>query len=318
MAEDKIFNLLGKYSYSRLEKYINCPYAYKLAYVDGKYVSANSLALGIGTLLHKVNEYICSCIINKVDIDYDKVLDFIDNAGPNGPDLLIPGSEKGKDEEIRGVNLLKKEFFEDWLSVDTKSGKSMKQKIKDFCANIHYLEDEFKNSDWKPYKVEDPFEFNFKGVTFKGFIDRIDINEKTGALRVIDYKTKDKAFDSKELATPLQFVVYAMAVMNKYGKMPEEFIYDLPLINVKQEGGTKGFFVRGEKKMNTILENIENDLKNKEFKPKPSPLCYYCPYNCTGCQKGNAHDKACEYYSLWTPQDKNFSVNKEYGKKFTF
>lgn len=314
--ENKTFNLLGKYSYTRLEKFINCPMAYKLSYVDGKYVSANSLALSIGTLLHKVNEYICGSMIKHQEIDYDLILDYIENAGLTDVKLEVDGT-KSQDEVIKGTNLLKKEFFEDWLSVDTKSGKSMKQKIKTFCENIHNLEDSFKDSEWEPYKVEEPFEFKYQGVTFKGFIDRIDINKNTGALRVVDYKTKDKLFDSKELATPLQFVVYAMAVLDKFGKTPEEFIYDLPLITESQQGGTKGFIARGEKKMTSILQSITDSLENGEFKPNPSPLCYYCPYNKTGCNKGNKYENECPYYCLWTPQNKVFTVNKEYGKKFT-
>lgn len=311
------FNLLGNYSYSRLEKYTQCPYMYKLNYVDGKYVFSTSLAIAVGSLLHKVNEYICGCLITNTTIDYPLILDYIENAGTTDVKLEVPGS-KGGEEEIKGTKILRKEFFEDWLSTDTKSKKSMKQKVKDFCDNIHALEDEFKDSEWAPYKVEEPFEFKFKGVTFKGFIDRIDINKKTGSLRVVDYKTKDKLFDDKELATPLQFVVYAMALIEKFGKMPEDFIYDLSLIRQKQSGGTKGFMTRGEKKMTTLLEKISNSIKNKEFAPNPSPLCYYCPYNCMGIQSKNEYSHECPYYCKWTPQNKTFEVNMEYGvKKFT-
>ena len=308
--ETKTFNLLGNFSYSRLEKYLSCPYAYKLSYVDGNYVSANSLAIHVGTLLHKVNEYICLSIINKSPIDYDKILDFIDNAGTTNVSLDF-FSEK-KDEGIKGVNILKAEFFEEWLTTNTKSQKSMKQKIEDFKARIYDLENEFKNSDWEPYKVEDPFEFKFNGVTFKGFIDRIDRNKVTGALRVIDYKTKDAKFSDKELTTPLQFVVYAMAIMNKYDKMPESFIYDLPLIGEKQEGGTKGFVARGEKKMNSILESIEKE----EYKPTPSPLCHWCNFCSTNTNAIAPYNKMCRYYSLWTPTNKTFEVNCKYGSLF--
>ena len=109
--DNKIFNLLGKYSYTRLEKFINCPMAYKLSYVDGKYVSANSLALSIGTLLHKVNEYICGSMIKHQKINYDLILDYIENAGLTNVRLEVDGT-KSQDEIIKGTNLLKKEFFD--------------------------------------------------------------------------------------------------------------------------------------------------------------------------------------------------------------
>ena len=312
--EEKIFNLLGNYSYSRLEKYINCPYAFKLRYVDGNYPVSTSLALEVGTLLHKVNEYICSAIIKGVPVDYPKILDYIENAGSTDVSLDLD-SEK-KDEGIKGTKILQKEFFEDWLSNDTKSHKSMKSKVNDFIANIHSLEDSFKGSDWQPYKTEEPFCFKYKGVTFKGNIDRIDINTKTGDLRVIDYKTKDKPFDKKDLATPLQFVIYAMAVMDKFGKTPVEFIYDLPLIHEVQQGGTKGFLDRGEKKITALLENISNDMENKEFKPKTGPLCYWCDFNKQNPNAQEGYKNLCPYYCKWTPEEKTFDVNQVFGKKF--
>ena len=93
--EEKIFNLLGNYSYSRLEKYINCPYAFKLRYVDGNYPVSTSLALEVGTLLHKVNEYICSAIIKGVPVDYPKILDYIENAGSTDVYLDLDSEKKG-------------------------------------------------------------------------------------------------------------------------------------------------------------------------------------------------------------------------------
>jgi RecB family exonuclease len=188
----------------------------------------------------------------------------------------------------------------------------MKQKIEEFKNNIHYLEEMFQNSEWEPFKVEEPFCFKFKGVTFKGFIDRIDRHKETGAFRVVDYKTKDVPFNDKDLTTPLQFVVYAMAIKEKYGEFPESFVYELPLVNISQNGGTKGFIARGEKKMTSILESISQE----EYKPSPSPLCYYCPYCAQNPCATMPHNKLCKYYSLWTPTNKTFEVNAKYGSLF--
>ena len=118
--DEQIFNLLGNFSYSRLEKYVNCPYAYKLSYVDGNYVSANSLALSVGSLLHKVNEYICSALINGESIDYDRVLAYIDTAGSEDEIPLELDSSK-KDEGIKGTKILQKEFFEDYYTTNIAS-----------------------------------------------------------------------------------------------------------------------------------------------------------------------------------------------------
>ena len=45
-----------KFSYSRTEVYESCPYRYYLQYVKGHYISATSLAIYYGTLVHKINQ----------------------------------------------------------------------------------------------------------------------------------------------------------------------------------------------------------------------------------------------------------------------
>ncbi len=45
---------------------------------------------------------------------------------------------------------------------------------------------------WRIINSEQDYEMTWSGFTIRGRIDRIDRNEKTGALRVIDYKTSDR------------------------------------------------------------------------------------------------------------------------------
>lgn len=45
---------------------------------------------------------------------------------------------------------------------------------------------------WVIEKIEEPFELPIAGLTVSGKIDRIDRHERTGARRVLDYKTSDK------------------------------------------------------------------------------------------------------------------------------
>lgn len=299
-----------KFSYSRVEKYENCPYAYKLNYVDKNYVSANSLALSIGTLLHKVKEYIGDSLIKGRVIDYSLLENYIDRAGID-VELTELDSDKDSKEVIEGVELLKKKYFEDWITNKTKSGLSMKSKVEFFKEHLRDMENQFKqDEEWEVFKTEEPFEFIFEGVSFKGFIDRIDKNKKTGDFRVIDYKTKDAQFSDNDLKTPLQFVVYSMAISEKYGKEPIEFIYDLPLIGIQQKACSAGYLKRGQAKLIKLLTGI----KNESFIPKPSPLCYWCPYCYNNTNAEAPFNKMCKYFSLWTPEDHNFNVNCKWGE----
>jgi ATP-dependent helicase/nuclease subunit B len=67
--------------------------------------------------------------------------------------------------------------------------ESMRQRLQAFAA----IQAEQRNAGWRIIAAEEPItpEWGVKigGVTFKGTIDRIDQHEKTGAMRIVDYKT---------------------------------------------------------------------------------------------------------------------------------
>ena len=60
--------------------------------------------------------------------------------------------------------------------------------------------------------------------------------------------------------------------------------------------------VSGIADFNKLIDEREAYYTIKDFPPKPTPLCYWCPFV----------EKECEYYSLWKPDNKTFEVNKEY------
>ncbi len=51
---------------------------------------------------------------------------------------------------------------------------------------------------WEIVQVEQPFSLNIGGMEVRGKIDRMDRNKKTGAIRIIDYKTSDTAVSPEE------------------------------------------------------------------------------------------------------------------------
>ena len=49
-----------------------------------------------------------------------------------------------------------------------------------------------------------------------------------------------------------------------------------------------------------------------EFKPTPSPLCYWCSYCANNPNTKEPYKYMCEYYSLWKPSDRISVVNKKF------
>ena len=291
---------LPVFSYSKMEVFKNCPFQYKLKYIDKKYSKDTSIALELGSLCHYVLESKGKMIVSGEMVDYEKLNDILMNG-------VTETDEKTK-EELLGVNQLKRKYFEVWHEADNASGASYDEKIKLFDKVLH---DEMEETDWKPTYFEKPFEFVWDNkVILKGFIDRIDT--KDGQYRTVDYKTSKKVYEQSKLATSLQFGVYALAILNEFGVLPIESEYRFILIDDKQYALTKGWENRLIKAMDKVFGDIEASEKKSVFVPKPSPLCHWCNF-CQTNPEATIYRNECEYFSKWTPTQKTFEVNKKWN-----
>ena len=292
---------LPKFSYSRLEQFLNCPMAYDFKYNKRMQTKDTSLALELGTLLHAVLEHKGKMLVETGTVNF-KILDKLKSDG------IIETNEKTR-EEIPGIVDLKKKYWEIWSVPDSES-RTYDEKLKLFDQVLHT---EMQDDNWEPFAFEMPFEFVWDDkVVLHGFIDRVD--QKDGRFRVVDYKTSKKLFPDSKLPTSLQFGIYALACLNneQIKRIPDEYIYRFILLNDEQQALTKGWEKRLVKKLTQTFDAIEKRDEESRFEPKPSPLCFYCNYAVTN---PNAHDfkDMCEYYSLWTPENKTFEKNKEWN-----
>ena len=272
-----------KESYTSLSLIDQCPYQYRLHYVDGIYKHQEAIALDIGNLCHKVLELQRDPTSNTPT---ETLLDILHNGYYHYP------------EKIDGIFKIKEKYFEDYIATNAKSGLNYIDKMSNFRDYIiNYKPD----TEWTTIAVEMPFNIEYRGFMLTGKIDRIDINAN-GDYKVIDYKTANAIYDEKKLKTPLQMYIYALAIQQKYGKFPIEFEYDFVVLNQKCKAMSKGWENRGAKALDKLVTLRETYYTIKDFPPKPTPLCHWCPYV----------EQECEYYSLWRPDNKTFAVNKEY------
>ena len=294
--------VLPRLSYSGLEVFKNCPYQFNLKYGEKKYTKETTLALELGSLCHLILELKCNYIKAGKHVDYD-YLHFILKYGS------IDTNEKTK-EHILGVDELKRKYFEEWYEPDNASGMTYEEKMEVFKK---VLKEEMNHASiWHPIYAELPFEFVYKDrIIFNGFIDRVDINI-FGGFRVTDYKTSKKQFESAKVVTSLQFGIYAMAIYQEFGQIPVSFLYRFILLDEDQMAMTSGWEKRLEKTLDNLLDKIDKCKKSGIWLPKPSPLCHWCNYSVTN-PKAHEFKNDCEYYSLWTPQEKSWAVNKKYN-----
>lgn len=294
-----------KFSYSKLNTYDSCGFKYKLTYEDQHFIFTDSLATELGTLIHYIEEHIALEIISGRAIDYDKFKKDFEQ-------LNIPKtSPKDLDGGIFGTNILQQKYPEDFFKVD-ENGKSYEIKCQEYLDHGIYRLEKFlkENPNIELKTVEQFFSINYNGFILSGYIDRILYDKENDIYIIEDLKTKDHPFKEQDLITPLQFVIYTLAAESIYdvGEDKITCAYNLPLCDLRQSAGTKGYIARGKKKLDKIFDGISN----KDFEPHPSPLCHwcqFCPHNPTQPDGGK---NLCPYYSLWTPTDKNYKVAHEW------
>ena len=297
---------LKRYSYSGLSCLKQCPFQFNLTYNEGKRSNDTTLALQLGTLLHYVLEQ-KGYMIKEGVVDYSKLSDILQNG-------TTETDEKTK-EAIIGIKQLKKTYWEIW-GVPDSEGRTYEQKIETF---LKVLSDEMETSEWQPYLFEHPFNFVYDNkIILHGFIDRVDTKVVGDEVyfRVVDYKTNKKPYPDKDLTTSLQFGIYALAILNEFDIVPEEYQYRLILLDQEQYALTKGWEKRLVTALDKLVAELEECKESNEWIPKPTPLCHWCNF-CSTNSDAKQYKNECPYYSLWTPENKTFEVNCSYDKMET-
>lgn len=296
-------------SYSKLSNFEKCPLSHKLKYVDKNFSNKSTLAMEIGSILHKGLELKGEMIMNGCsEIDYEYLKDIIEHGYTEKTDK--------SENHILGVSELKKKYFEEFYAPDNKSGMNYEQKMKIFYDEV--LPTRMLPGIWTPIATEQKFEFVYDNrVIIHGFIDRID-KDSDGRIRITDYKSSKDVFREADIKTPMQHITYDLACILLYGKPADEHEYDFILIDKIQGANdgvcSKGYLKRGINKLDKILNAMDEMEQASEYPPKPTPLCYWCNFHSDSPNADPKFAGLCEYHSLWTPENKTFATLNPYGQ----
>ena len=310
--EDKA---LPRFSFSKLDTYMQCPFKYDLKYNQNLVPEQKAIYLDLGTLCHKIMELLGRKEIDNIPFD-------IEEDRKEMHEILVNGIEEKTDkgtEMILGLHDIMNKFGTILLhEPDNASGKSYAEKLQLFMKEV--ITDRFLNKTdktWKTFATEKQFEFIYQygdkptdAVRLYGFIDRVDTNEN-GDYRIVDYKTGKAIFPETKTKTSLQHTIYNLAMFAEYGKLPIENLYDFIFLNEIQPACSKGYIKRAIKKLDAAFEEV---MTSKEFKPNATPLCYFCDYT-EHNPNSDINFQKCDYYCDWTPDNKIFTKHREWGSE---
>ena len=292
-------------SYSSLDKLSQCPYAWDLIYNQKKRPDEKTLALDLGNLCHKALEVSALCF-GEDEITSDH-FHWVMESGFQGKDKSGRG-----EESIPSLSQIAAEYASDWLAPDEKCEYTYAERIDNFYRYVPQFFQKQRELGFDEAKAEVNFEVPFENVILFGTIDLILFNHKENKIKIVDYKTSKKAYDHSKLVSPLQMYIYYLAVQQMFPEWEfDSCEYQFVLLGEEAKVEAKGWQKRCDTKLRKLLEELNFSKENDEWRPIPSPLCHWCNY-CVHNDNAKRYADECPYYSLWTPKNKIYEVNKRW------
>ena len=243
------------YSHSRLGTYENCPFQYKLRYVDKvKPILGNTIESFMGSMVHDALEWLYKLARDSNIVSKEALINKYD-------ELWI---EKWKDD----IRIVKKELTADNFK---ETGKN--------CLEMYY--DRYHPFDQAiTIGLEERMIIKLpEDKKMQGYIDRLD-KIADGHFSVHDYKTSSRVPPQAKADQDRQLGLYALAVHQKY---PDIKKIDLVWHYVRFDEEVRSS--RTEQQLDIMVENTVNLIKDvetatdlKNFPTKTSILCNWCEF----------------------------------------
>jgi putative RecB family exonuclease len=243
------------YSHSRISTYENCPFQYKLKYVDRAVpLLGSSIESYMGKVVHEALEWLYDTAINHDLATKKEVIDYYEKRWI---------SRWNKD-----IRVIKREFdFDYYKDIGRDCIDKYYERYKPFDQSVVIgLE--------KRVFIDLP-----EGKKMMGIIDRLDKKSSTH-LEVHDYKTSNRVMNQSQADIDRQLSLYAMGIHQNF---PEVEKVDLIWHFVKFDKEVKS--VRSQIKLEELaletsskIDMIESAEGIGEFPTSKSILCDWCEY----------------------------------------
>ena len=238
------------YSYSRLEKFQNCPHQYKLTYINKIEAEEEGIEAFMGKMVHTTLEKVYKDLrMSKSDSLDDVWAYYKQEWNKNWHDNIV---------------ITKKEFTaENYFETGQKCIERYFKRFKPFNQAI---------AVW----IENKVFFELGLYKFNGVVDRLD-KLPDGSFEIHDYKAGGYLPSQEDMDGNRQLALYQIAVQQEWNDIDNVRLvwhylqYDQDIISTR----TSGQLEEVKKDCIALIERIETE---KDFRPTPSSLCDWCPY----------------------------------------
>jgi putative RecB family exonuclease len=230
-------------SFTRVDTFERCPRRFRYQYIDGL-PQAPAPQLSFGSSIHTVLEWLFDRkhpVLPTLDEMLQTLFDSWDTSGY---------AESEREEQLHA--------YEHARAV-----------IAAFHARV--ARDGFRlpaaTEAWFELPIDDD-------IIVVGAIDRVDVDDD-GALHVVDYKTNRKAKTRAQVRSSLQLAIYALAIENLYGRLPDSVALDFVVPGVSVRVPT------AELDLSSVparLREVARRIRAGEDTPTPHRLCDWCDF----------------------------------------
>lgn len=182
-----------RWSFSKLAGYLQCPRNFYLTYVEAEREPLENFFGQVGSWCHLLLE------------------SWAKNETPAF--LLAEEFESGYDEHV--------------TMAPPKFPPNLGQTSYDQCLAYFESFDGF-GDEWEVVSVEEKFVIKYEGFNISGIADLVLRNRETGALRIVDHKTKSASSMSKEINLyRKQLYLYAHWCYERFGRWPMDICFNM-------------------------------------------------------------------------------------------
>ncbi|OFV67380.1 MAG: exonuclease [Candidatus Syntrophoarchaeum caldarius] len=240
------------YSYSRIGAYENCPFQFKLRYIDRIKPDTEGIEAFMGSRVHESLEKLYRDKMMAKDPQLDELIDFYD----------VNWEKKFHD----GVLVIRKDYTSD-------NYKEIGRNCLEGYYRRYYPFEQAKTIALE-MRIEVPLpDSEFK---FIGFIDRVDQREN-GTYEIHDYKTSSTLPYQSEIDQDKQLALYQLGIEPLWND-----ISDVDLVwhylKFDKEFRSKRNRITLEMLKEEIVKKIYEIETAESFEPKESALCNWCGY----------------------------------------